>query len=119
MYKVEDWWKYFKSTTNVKYVVDCGLVGRPVKKEDILPTGGITFEDLQLEGVLLLYPYTPGNYIVVLPQILLHLINLGLNELALPLNVVEPLEGIWNWKRFEDFEAQYECIRVNPYFNYY
>ena len=115
IYKTEDWVRYFKSTINMKYVVDCGLVGRPVNKDDKLPTGGITIEDLQLEGVLLLYPQTEGTgqYIIVLPQIFLHWFNLALNELALPLNVVEPLEGIWNWKKFEDFEAQYESIRVH------
>jgi hypothetical protein len=44
------------------------------------------------------------------PLLLLHMLNLVLAHV--PISLIEPLIGVWNWKRFEDFEALFDLVKL-------
>ena len=49
------------------------------------------------------------EYYIVVPMILLHIISA---TFPIPINVIEPLEGVWDWKKFESFDAKFDAVKV-------
>lgn len=83
-----------------------------MRKGHVLPTGGKTIEDYMIEGIVLLKPSTTdGEYYIVIPLILLSMLNS--QTVHIPFNVIEPLSSVWDWKKFESFEASFELYKNN------
>jgi hypothetical protein len=89
-----------------------GKVTQAPSLADSSNVGIITIEDIMKEGVIFLKNVSgslQAGYYIVIPQIILHMLNCRYN--FIPLNLLEPLEGVWNWKKFENFESKLEAVK--------
>lgn len=116
-YKTDQWIQKFKSPENLRWALVKSVAGATVRMDSILPSGD-TVEDLMVEGLIFLKPETFGeneeSYYLVMPLFLLNVANTKLKPSPIPLpNLIEPLEGVWNWQRFENFVNNFEVIKVS------
>jgi hypothetical protein len=114
LYKVSEWNAKFGSFNNLKFLLACVITQRSVRRDTALPDNA-TVEDVEKEGVIFLKPASFGAYVVTIPQLILHMLNLA-NIVFPDINLLDPLSEAWDWNRFEEFEVHFDALK-NSFFS--
>jgi len=106
--------KYFGGFEGLKKVISICITKKRVSLETQV-NDNLTIEDIQKNGVIFLQPIGSSDtdtFYVVIPLIILDRLNTAFfiwNEISL----LDPLKGVWNWNRFEEWECVFELIKNN------
>ncbi|KYQ96838.1 hypothetical protein DLAC_04143 [Tieghemostelium lacteum] len=115
MYKIgETWLQICQTKTNIKTIIAMSISGKLVELQTKLPDNELEIEDVQKGGIIFLKKeLTSSGYYITYPLLILEI----LNELYhfTTLNLMEPLSLDWSWKKFEEFEAEFERLKNNSY----
>src|SRR4051794_32382711 len=107
-YKISEWSEKAGGFANLKKVIAFCVGRKHVQLQTKI--GDVTIvDDVMKEGIIFLQPTRPDGssfYWIVLPQLTLHLVNTS--TFAYPINFLDPLQEVWNWKKFEDFENAFD-----------
>lgn len=115
-YKVSEWTAKVGGFENLKKLIAV-CVGRKSVQLETMIGAGKTVDAILKEGIIFLQPTCPGAnfYWIVLPQLTLHLLNM--KSFAYPINFLDPLEEVWNWKNFEHFENAFDAFKTTILFD--
>ncbi|GAM24656.1 hypothetical protein SAMD00019534_078310 [Acytostelium subglobosum LB1] len=80
------------------------------------PPTPITIEDVTSHGIIFLKEIPSTDYFyIVYPLIVLEMLNKRFHFSSL--NLMEPLNQHWGWKKFEVFEAEIDLLKNNAHFD--